>query len=193
MTWLFENPFPAIVIGALTAAILAGGWLRTGYRWLCYLMIAAILLTVASVLVERAVVTDREQVTQTLHEIAALVERNEIEAALKYAYSGSPQVRRQAAAELPLYEFTEVNIKRNLEIEVFADHKPPKATAEFNVTVVLSSKTGGFHGRVPRYVEATFFKEEDGQWRVGAYSHFEPTRGYRTDPTPGGFSEDEYP
>ncbi|HPM83134.1 MAG TPA: hypothetical protein PLF81_20665 [Candidatus Anammoximicrobium sp.] len=183
MTTILENPLPALLIGSLTTVILAGGWLRTGSKWLLAAIVAAILLTIGAVLVERFVVTDREQVTQTLFDIADLVERNQVNEALEYAYPKTPAVRSQAAAELPLYRFSEVNIKRNLEVKVFPERNPPMATADFNVVVVLSTREGLItNRRIPRYVEVTFYKDDDGQWRVGAYSHDDPRRGFTVDP-----------
>ncbi len=182
MTWLMETPLPAILMGGLTTAILGSGWLRTGKQWLLYLMVAAILLTVGAVFLERAVVTDREQVTATLYEIAALVERNEIDEALKYACSGSPAARSTAKAELPFYEFHEVSIRRNLEVEVFPEHIPPKATAEFNVLVVFSTKDHFItESRALRFVEVIFLQEENGEWRVSDYEHSPPTDAFRTE------------
>jgi hypothetical protein len=194
MTLLLEDPVPAMIIGGLTAAILGGGWIQTGRKWLIYLMVAVILLTVGAVIMERMVVTDREQITATLHQIAALVERNDVDAAVDYAYSGTPEVRSAAEAELARYEFSDVDIKSNLEVEVFPDEKPPRAVAEFNVTAQLSTKGGQFQisdRRIPRYVEVTFYKEDNGAWRVGGYAHHEPTRGFRVDDSNGGASAPE--
>ena len=192
MTWLTENPFPILLIGSLATAILAGGWLRTGSKWLLGGVIAAIALTVGLVIAERWIVTDREQVTRTLYEIAAAVERNDVEAALRHAYSGSPEVYARANAELRLYHFSEVNIKRNLQVEVFPHLDPPMATAEFNVVVVLTTRNGLLtNRRIPRYVEVTFYREDDGRWGVGGYDHFDPRRGWTVDPdSPYG---DTYP
>lgn len=191
MIWLTENPFPLLLIGTLTTAILASGWLRTGSKWLLAGVLAAIAVTAGLVLTERWIVTDREQVTQTLHEIAAAVERNDVEGALQYAWSGAPHVYSQANAELRLYRFSEVNIKRNLEVEVFPHHDPPMATAEFNVVVVLTTRNGMFADRrIPRYVEVTFYREADGRWAVGGYDHFAPQRGFMVDPdTPQPWGE----
>lgn len=181
MTSFMETPLPAILIGGLTAAILGSGWLRTGKQWLLYLMIAAILLTVGAVFLERAVMTDSEQIAATLREIADLVERNEIDAAFEYAHSGS-SVRRKATGELPLYEFHEVSIRRNLEIEVFPEHIPPKATAEFNVLVVFGTRDQFVaESRVLRFVVVEFLKEETGEWRVNDYDHSAPTNAFRTE------------
>jgi hypothetical protein len=182
MTELAENPFPALLIGCLTTVILASGRLRTGSKWLLAAVIATILATVAAVLAERLIVTERERVTQTLFDIAGLVERNQVNEVLEYAYPKTPAVRVQAANELPRYRFSRVDIKRNLEIEVFPDLVPPMATANFNVVVVLDTRDGQFNSQlIPRYVEVTFYKDDDGQWRVGAYEHFTPQRGFTVD------------
>lgn len=179
METLLENPFPAILVGGLLTAILAGGWLRTGRNSLVVAMLVAIALTIAAVLIERFVVTDREQITAALHEIAKLVEQNDVDAALDYAYSGAPQVRRQADAELRRYEFSLVDIKRNLTIEVDSRSDPPQARAEFNVVVVVTVRNQGLTDfTAARFCEVTLYKEQDGRWRVGAYSHADPQRGW---------------
>jgi hypothetical protein len=180
--WIFEDPVPTIIVGGLTAAILGGGWIQTGRRWLLYLMVAAILVTVGLVIVERLVVTQREEVRATLFEIARLVAENEIDAAVDYAYSGSPEVRQMAIAELSRYHFHSVDIKRNLRIAVFPDHDPPRATADFNVVVSLDSRDGFVRERrIPRFLEVTMFREDDGRWRVSHYAHDAPHRGWTTE------------
>jgi hypothetical protein len=185
MEWIFEDSVPTMIVGGLTAAILGGGWIQTGRKWLLYLMIAAIALTVALVIVERLVVTPREQVKATLFEIARLVADNELQAAVDYAYSGSPHIRDMALAELSRYHFHSVDIKRNLTIAVFPDHDPPRATADFNVVVSLDTRDGFLQERrIPRFVEVTLLREEDGQWRVSNYAHDVPQRGWTTDDQP---------
>ena len=119
MTWLTENPFPVLLIGSLTTAILAGGWLRTGSKWLLFAVIAAIAVTVGLVLAERWIVTDREQVTQTLHDLAAVVERNEVAAALELRLLQStgrsqPSGQRTAAVPLQRGEYQEQPAGRSL-------------------------------------------------------------------------------
>ena len=185
MEWIFEDPVPAMIVGGLTAAILGGGWIQTGRKSLLYVMIVVILLTVALVVVERVVVTPREQVKDTLFEIARLVAENDIEAASSYAYSGAPQIRQAAIAELSLYQFQSVDIKRNLKIKVEPDRDPPRATADFNVVVTMGTRDGFIsERRIPRYVEITMYREADGQWRVADYAHDDPRRGWMVDDRP---------
>ena len=193
MTSLMETPLPAILMGGLMAAMLGSGWLRTGKQWLLYLMIGVILLTVGAVFLERAVITDREQVAATLHEIADLVERNEIDAALEYAHSSWPEVRSQATGELPPYVFREVSIRRNLKIEVFPEHIPPEATAEFNVLVVFGTRDHFVEEtRALRFVKVTFLKEETGEWRVADYEHYPAMDAFRVEDARRGSGRANY-
>ena len=171
MTTILENPFPAVLIGALMTLILLGGWMQTAKRWLLVLAVLVIFITVGLVILERNVVTDREQITITLHDIARLVEKNNVDEAVGYVHSQAKEVRERAAAELPKYEFRVVEIKRNLEIEVFPDHQPPKAVAEFNVRVEATVKNGTYSGEAIRFCIVTFYQEPDGSWRVADYSH----------------------
>ena len=178
MTILLESPWPAIIIGGLATAIVASGWLQTGRQVLLVVMLAIIVLTIAAVAVERLVVTDGERVDLTLHEIARLVEQNDVNGVMQYAYSGRPVGRAKAAAELPHYKFQKVTIARNLEIKVDPKHIPPRATAEFNVIVKLGLADGSWNDQtVVRFVQITFYQETSGEWRVADYEHADPRRG----------------
>lgn len=179
MEWIFEDPVPIIIVGGLTAAILGGGWIQTGRNLLLYLMIAALVLTGVLVIVERLVVTPREEVRATLFEIAGLVADNDIQAAAEYAHPDLRHIRDMAIAELSLYHFHSVDIKRNLRIEVFPDHHPPRAVADFNVVVIIDTPDGFLTDRrIPRFVEVTMLQDDDGRWRVSDYAHDTPQRGW---------------
>ena len=177
MNWLDQNAIWLVLACVVAAAILAGGWLQTGRRVLVLAAALPILLALALLIVQQLVVTDREQVEATLHEIAGHVRRNDLDAVLRHVDPQSPRVADQARSEFPRYEFDEVTIKRNLEVTVDRRQQPPKAVAEFNVTVLVSEKAGAFQKqRVPRFAVVTFLLR-DGKWRVSDYRHFPPTQG----------------
>lgn len=184
MTWLFEDPLPIVVMGAVLVIGLGVGFVKTGRRTLAIAAAATVLLVAALIALERMVVTDREQVESTLFEIASSIERNEIDAALEHIAPDAPGVHH-ASSELRRVEFREVDIKPNLEIEVFPERTPPTAEARFNVMVILSVPALRLtNERYPRYVEVTFRKEGD-RWLVEDYQHFNPTRGMQTSPGDG--------
>ena len=177
MAWLLEKPLFIVVMGLLTAAVLGGLWMQTGRRSVFYALMASLVLTGLLLALERAVETDREQIELTLHRIARDVERNDLEAVLRYVHSEAEWIRRQASDELPRYDFQEVNIKPNLRIRFESDKNPRKAVAEFNAVVVLSERSGFLKdSRIPRFVIVTFL-QEGGAWRVANYEHHDPREG----------------
>jgi hypothetical protein len=180
MTWLIEDPLPIMVMGVILGVIVAVGFIKTGQRWLIAALAGVVLLAIAVLAIEQMVVTDREEVELVLFEIAAAVERNDIDAALLHISPDAPGVHR-ANTELRRITFREVDIKPNLEIEVFPDRTPPEAQTRFNVVVIADVGIGGGADRYPRYVEATFVKEGE-RWVVRDYDHYEPTRGMRSEP-----------
>ena len=181
MRFLLEQPLPIFLTGMLATIILAVAWARSGSKKLIFAIGGVIGLTVLLLIVEKAVVTDSEAVEKTIRRIAAAVERGDWESAFEYIHSGSPEIRTRAESELPSYQIRDVNIKRNLTIEIFSDEDPPRAVAEFNVTVVLGSDDDNIqeifeNRRIPRFVRITFLKESD-KWRLSDYDHFQPQRG----------------
>jgi hypothetical protein len=177
MDWLFEKPLFIVILGLLTVVVMGGIWLQSGRKQALYAMLAALVLTGVGLFVERAVQTDREQIDTILRRVARLVERNQIDAALAYAHSTAGSIRRRAKSELPQWEFHEISIKRNLTIDVDTDASPARATARFNVLVVLSDASGTWErSRVLRYVIVTFEKEGD-EWRALSYEHRRPAIG----------------
>ena len=174
----FESPVLMIVIGLTTAALLGGLWLQTGKRFLLVFLIGVLALTAAGVILERSVETEPERIEKTLHQIARDIERNDQAALVRHIHSQATQIRQAATTEMGTYEFDQVTIKSNLQIEVDAGTEPKTATARFNVVVVGSGGGLGKHRRVPRYVTLEL-KQEDGAWRVLDYAHEDPTRGYK--------------
>ncbi len=178
MTWLVESPLLIVIMGLLVVIVLGGAWVQTGRKPLLYTAITAGIMTALLLGVERFVKTDREEVRETLFQIARDVESNDLQKVLAHVYSGSTDVRNRAASEFPRYHLTAVGIKRNLQIIVEPKHFPPKAVAEFNVVVSGTDKDGYMSERaVPRFVIVTFYKEDD-HWRVRSYEHFDPQQGF---------------
>ncbi|MBW3597224.1 MAG: hypothetical protein KY475_08110 [Planctomycetes bacterium] len=186
MTWLVEQSLPILVMGGIVVIALAVGYVKTGQRGLLAAVLAAVVILIALIAVERWVVTDREQVEEVLFEIAAAVERNDIDGALSHISPRAAGVHH-ASTELRRVEFQDVDIKPNLEIEVFPERSPPTAEARFNVMVILTVPELQLHNeRYPRYVEVTFVKDGD-RWLVQDYQHYNPTRGMQASPGEAGY------
>ncbi len=179
MSWLLENSMTVVVLGGVTALVFGGIWLQTGRKIELYVMLAILAVCVGVFVVSKIATSERQQVKATLYEIASDVERNDVDAVLAHLHSSMKEVRQRAATEMPQFKFAEVKIKNNLEIEVFENESPPRAETTFNVTALVSDRTGMVNGRrIPRFMRVTFVKEGD-YWRISDYSHEDPREGFK--------------
>lgn len=126
---------------------------------------------VAALLVEWYVVTPREEVQQTIRDLADLVEQNDVEGLLANISPSQPEVRRRAEYEMPRYDFSVCNVVTFHGIQ-WDREQPDQATADFMVRFNVSMQ--GYSGGGFRDVILKFQKESDDQWRIVDYSHFDP-------------------
>jgi hypothetical protein len=174
---LFEKPTLIAVLGAIIAIVLGFLWYQTARRELLYGLAIVLALTIVGLVIARVVVTEREAVDMVLHEAAKAVAHNDLDAVLQMIHPQAQQVRDQAEAELPRYDFHEVTIKSNLEITFDKLDQPTEAVARFNVMVSGSERNGLVKNRrVPRYCIVTFRKHEN-RWRLFSYEHDDPREG----------------
>lgn len=169
MTVLVETPVPVLVLGLLAGAAL--GWLYITLGRKEYLIglggVAALVLL--GVLVERWVVTEREQIEAVLDAGAAAVEANDIARVESLLSQGGmsrvrPIVRRYAA----LIEFEQVHI-RNIQIQINDLSDPPIADVSLDVTAHFRHRLEGFpYSSYSGTVHLELVKEPSG-WRVESY------------------------
>ena len=175
--WVLEHEIWLLVLGALTAILTGGLWLKTGARPFCYALVAVVLATALLVTLSGLIVTDRETITATLAQIARDVQRNDLEAVLAHVHSKASEIRRRAELEFPAYEFREVRIQENLEIDVREFEASKTAEARFNVVVLLRDRRGLFQeSRIPRFVVVSL-EQEDQRWKVTDYRHSDAREG----------------
>lgn len=188
MNWLFEQPLIVLIVGAVVTLAIAAAWASTGKRWLLVPLSLAILLTIGGLVAERLIVTDREAIRATLVEIARDVESNDIQALIGHLYSGAPQLRAKAEAELPNYKFQSCRVTKVHNIDVDATVEPRSAVVEFNVKAEGTFKDGGFEygDTVLRWVQLQLVRERDGRWTVQNYRHEFPQQMLYSDPLSNG-------
>ena len=174
MSSVFESPMTAIIVGGLTTALMITAFLKTGSKFLLAGTIVAIAGTIGMVVMERMVVTERERVEQTIYDVAACVERNDVEGAISHVHSQANRIRNHATREFSSWKFSRVVVKNNLEVKLTPPGNPQTATATFNVVVILSDASESIKDQhVARLVRVTLRKEQD-DWRVWEYSHMNP-------------------
>lgn len=182
--WLFEQPLAIVFVGALAFAIASAVWLQTRQRGAFWAVLATLALIAVTLLVERLVVTDAEQVRATLRRIADRVEQNDLPAVLQSISSTAPALRAEASQVLDQVVVSSVSIKRNLRVEVVRRGDRTTAEARFNAVATVTDRRGLYGTQVlPRFLVVRFLWENDA-WRVIHYQVFDPRDGMRQTPRP---------
>jgi hypothetical protein len=167
------------VMGGLMIAMLTGGFVQTQRKPLLFGAVGVASLVGILFLLERLVVTPNEEVAQTLHEIAADLQVNNIEGVVRHIASTSPELEQDARARLHGITLERVTIKRNLEIEVSSPGHPQSAHASFNCVVVGTDKAGFLGKRQGAFFFDVQLTKEQGGWRVASYEMKDPRAGMR--------------
>ena len=179
MNQFYESPLPLLLLGLVLLAGCTVGWLKTGDKRLIPGALLGLLIAVGGIVVERMVVTDREQIERVIYAVAADVQAGRIEEAVANINPNNTENRERARTELRLYRVTEIRVKSPIEIALTPDRDPTRATAEFNVVVAGGDATGTIQNQnVPRFLIVHFIKQ-DGRWYADDYEHHDPLYGMR--------------
>jgi hypothetical protein len=175
ITTLLENPWPILAIGILAVALAVGAMVATGKKAFLAAALGVVVLVAGLLALEWTVETDVEQVEQALFDLAADVERNDVDAVVARISPQAVRLRQEARSQLAAVTVRRVGIKSNLEIAVYPKRNPPLAEARFNVVITGDVSGSGLGGDYPRYFVCNF-RNEDGQWRLYSYENLDPIR-----------------
>ncbi len=177
MTTLMENPFPIILVGVLAVAVCAAALVRTG-RGIFLVAIGAIaLLTFAGVLVEKLVVTQREEVEQVIDAATAAVRANQMEGVLEQLSPDAGRARDLIRWAFGRVTFEDVRLTR-LEIRVINTASPPLAKAEITGYVRCRDRLGEYPYDAVPIDGALELRKIESRWLVTGYEMRHDPRGY---------------
>ena len=169
MTWLLEERLPILLLGASSTLIMVLVVVFTRRLPALLGLIGVILLTGLLLLLEMLVVTDVEVVENTLYQGAALLEQNDIPAALAYVSPTAKPIRQRAERLFSDVTFSEVRIGYDLHVTIDHQTQPATATANFTCHAKLQHRSQIMpyqHGH--RRVTVTLVREGD-RWLVTDY------------------------
>lgn len=166
MTMLVEDPKLVILLGIIGLAVLASLLPRTQRIGLVFLGMAGVLvLTVAGVLVERFVVTEREEVEAAVYGITDALEANDVAGVLGYVAPSAKHTRSRAQWALGQITVLDTGV-RHLDITINHLTSPPTAEISFDGTIRYDYKTPGI-GRNFYASHFVVLLEKDGdRWLV---------------------------
>ena len=142
--------------------------------WTALIVVAVVVLAI--VFMDFLIVTDEELVATTLHELAADLQRNDVDAVVRHISINSPDLQHEAKVRLVQAEIHRATVKRNLKTIVSQSRDGLVAKASFNGVLVLSDKLGVLSEQsVPRYF-VVYLRKEDGHWRISRYEDLDPIK-----------------
>ena len=171
MTWLLEDPTPVIVVGVLVEAALGVALLRTGRGVLLWIMLAVAAFVGLGVLVERMVVTEREEVEATIYAAAAAVEANDLEGVLRTIAPDAKDARNLVEWGFRQVKFSRVSIQhRRLNVRVIRTTSPPSAKADIDGMVYFAQPPAGFYHNAYPLDGTLELQRHSGRWLVSGYT-----------------------
>jgi hypothetical protein len=168
MNWVGENAVVIWVGGAVfvTLAFVVYSQLRTTTALLAIL--AVVLVTAALLVAEYLIVTPREAVAQTLNDLAAAIEADDLPAVLRFIAPDSKTVRGDAESLMPLVTVEKARIVSTPQIDVDESTQPATATARCQGLVDVTIKQNGMKGPYLDRVEIHFIRDGD-RWLIKSY------------------------
>lgn len=140
MNVFLESPWPAVLLCIVVETILGIVFMRTGRVLVVVAMGLVLAATAGMLILEATVVTDTEQIEDTLHGIAEDLEANDVPAVLAAFAPQCPRLR-EVRSRLERVTVQSASVGADLEVRISKLTNPPSATAFF---------TGHIHARENR-------------------------------------------
>lgn len=139
MTPLFENPIPIYAVSAV--ALTVGVLLFFNRRDLPSLvaMVTIMLFAISIIVLERLVVTDREQVGSNIESMMLAIEQNDVQGVLALVDPAAAEVRSDIETMLPMVQIRDTGVT-SLQVDAVGQGDPPATTASFRGKVDLQFK-----------------------------------------------------
>ena len=165
MDTFFENPLPLLFVGVIVEAILISLLYGTHKKVWLLPIVGVLLVLVALVLVERIVVTPREEVECTVDQIADALRANDINAVLARLSDSARESRSRAKWALGRIEINGVKVS-GLEVTVNSLRSPPTAKAVFSGVLKFDDRKKEYPYRAHAAKFEVDFRKEGGRWMV---------------------------
>ena len=165
MTAIFENPLPLLFVGIVVEAILITLFYNFQKKVWLVPIVGVLLAMVALVLVERIVVTPREEVEHTVDQIADALRANDINVLLSHLSNSARESRARAKWALGRIEINGVKVN-GLEITVNSLRSPPSAKAVFSGVLKFDDRKKEYPYRVYSSKFEIELRKEGDRWMV---------------------------
>jgi hypothetical protein len=177
MMILVESPWPWLFFGIVVEAALAVALLRTQRGYLLWAMLGVGLVAALGLLVERLVVTEREEVEMTLDAGVAAARANDLNRLLSCISPKAAKTRDYARWVMGRVQIEDVHI-HGLEITVNRLTSPPSAKARFSAVGKGRDRLNEFPYQAFAQQVTVELRREGGRWLAADFEveDFQPSR-----------------
>ncbi|MEL7499699.1 MAG: hypothetical protein AAFN77_19000 [Planctomycetota bacterium] len=171
MEWLTEDAFVPMVTGIAMFIVFVAMAVYSGERRVFLVAGGIALVTIAIVLCEAAIVTDKEEITEEVYQLAFHVQRNDLNSVLEKVDPNDESVSDKIKQEMPRYDF---DTCRLMGITDFV--KTGEYTAEVEFTVGVQVRVNQMPETLSgqRRVRLFYKRNPFGKWKVVDYYHSDP-------------------
>lgn len=164
MQYLFENPWPMLLIGAVLLTFSGVMYFTTRSIGSFVAMVMVVVLTLCGLVMEQIVYTQRELVESTLAGITDAAEDDDLARVLTFLSPTATRTRAMAEKLMPELDIEKANIMSEIDITLDDERDPHQATAKFRGFFHAKHKSGFAGGRpFPVTVELV---REDNRWLI---------------------------
>ena len=165
---LLESPWPILLIGIASEAVLAVMLLRTGRGYLLWAMIGMAVVVLVGLVVERLVVTEQEAIENTLDAAVDAAAANDLDRLLDCISPTAEHTRADARWMLDRVEVHSAYIHK-LKIRINHLTSPPTAKVRFQAIGQGTDRKGEFPYQSYSRAVTVELRLEDGRWLVTGY------------------------
>ncbi len=168
MTWLLEEPWAILLMGAALVAMLLVVLVQTRH-WAALVAVAtAVILTIALLVVEHYVVTPTEEIQTVIYGVAAALEANDQPAVLARISASAEGLRSVVEGNMPRVDFSKARIIGRMSVVINKLTSPQSALASFQG--LINGRAGGNRQNVTRLGRFTVkLRREGDRWLVSGY------------------------
>jgi hypothetical protein len=167
LTTLLENPVPIYAVGAVLATLCGLVFLARRNLPSLFAFVGVVAVTLLLVVVERLVVTDREQVESAVVELMLAIERNDLPAVLATIDPAATEIRSDAETLMSQVRVDDTGAS-SLRVEVDTATSTPTAVAKFRGKIDAIHKRSGQRAFYFDKVHLYWTKRDD-KWLVSDY------------------------
>jgi len=162
-----ESPGHLITIGVLLTCFAALLWFMTQKRILAFLALLLAIGTISIIVIERSIITDREQITENIFELADYVANGDADGVASHVAPEKTNFIKRIRDEMSRINLSECRLTGFNE-ETVSGHPPDNAFFDF---VVWASGNGHGHKGTGAVRVALEFEKRDGKWLIVAYDY----------------------